>query len=340
MAEGGRRRGVGEVVCGNVDRLHRGDGALTGRGDALLERTHLGREVRLVAHGARHAAEERGHLGTGLGEAEDVVDEEQRFLTRRIAELFRHGQRGERDAQTRARRLVHLAEDHRHLVEDVHLLAARVGVLGLLHFQPEVVALAGALADAGEHRVATEVTGDAGDHLLDDDGLADACTAEETDLSTADERAEEVDDLDAGLQDLGLGVELDEVGRLAVDRRGLGRGDRTTLVDRLAEEVEHAAEHAFTHGNAHGRAGVDARVATLHAVGRGEGDAADLAAAEVLGDLADEGHLRTRLFGSLGLEVHMHGVVDLGQVRLGELRVEGRSDDLNDGASAGHVGSN
>ena len=48
----------------------------------------------------------------------------------------------QRDAQARAGRLVHLAEDHRQLVEHA----------GALHFLVEVVALAGALTHAGEDR--------------------------------------------------------------------------------------------------------------------------------------------------------------------------------------------
>ena len=50
------------------------------RGDPLLQLAHLRREGRLVADGARHAAEERRHLGARLDEAEDVVDEEQDVL--------------------------------------------------------------------------------------------------------------------------------------------------------------------------------------------------------------------------------------------------------------------
>ena len=88
------------------------------------------------------------------------------------------------------------------LVDDV---LAGVADLGLLHFQPEVVAFAGALADAGEDRVAAVLLGDAGDQLLDDDGLAEARAAEQAGLAAADERGEQVDDLDAGLEDLGLG---------------------------------------------------------------------------------------------------------------------------------------
>ena len=145
----------------------------TGRGDALLQLAHLVGQGRLVTHRGRHAAEQGRHLGTGLGEPEDVVDEQQHVLLLHVAEVLRHRQRRQRDAQTGARRLVHLAEDQRGLLDDA----------GLGHLRDQVVALTGALADAGEHRHATEVLGDAVDHLLDQHGLADAGTAEQADLA-------------------------------------------------------------------------------------------------------------------------------------------------------------
>ena len=83
VGEGRRRRRVGVVVGGHVDRLQRGDRAALGRGDALLELAHLGGQRRLVADGARHAAEQRRHFGAGLREAEDVVDEEQHVAASR-----------------------------------------------------------------------------------------------------------------------------------------------------------------------------------------------------------------------------------------------------------------
>ena len=183
----------------------------TGRGDALLEHTHLVGQRRLVAHRGRHAAEQRGDLGARLGEAEDVVDEEEHVLLLHVAEVLRHGQRGERDAKTRARRLVHLAEDEGGLAEDA----------GLLHLDHEVVALTGALADTGEHRHTTVVAGDTGDHLLDEHRLADTGTTEEADLATLHVGGQQVDDLDAGLEHLGLGLELVEGRGLAVDAPAL-----------------------------------------------------------------------------------------------------------------------
>ena len=156
MGEGVGGRRVGVVVGRHVDRLNRGHRAALGRGDALLQLAHLGRERRLIADGGGHAAEERRHLGAGLGEAEDVVDEEQRVGAGLVAEVLGHGERRERDAQTRAGRLVHLAEDHDGLVDDP---LAGVADLGLLHFEPEIVALTGALADAGEAAVAASGSG-------------------------------------------------------------------------------------------------------------------------------------------------------------------------------------
>ena len=116
----------------------------------------------------------------------------------------------ERDAEPHAGRLVHLAVDERGLVDDA----------GLLHLEPEVGALAGALADAGEDRHAAVLLGDAVDHLLDEHGLADAGAAEQADLPALHVRLEQVDDLDAGLEHLPLRLE-------GVERRA-GRGGSPT----------------------------------------------------------------------------------------------------------------
>src|SRR4051795_5125301 len=130
----GRRR-VGVVVRRHVDRLHRGDRVTPGRGDPLLELAHLVGQVGLVAHRRGHPAQQGRHLGAGLGEPEDVVDEEQHVLVLLVAEVLRHRQRRQRDPQPGARRLVHLAEDQRRGLDDT-----RLG-----HLRDEVVALTRAL---------------------------------------------------------------------------------------------------------------------------------------------------------------------------------------------------
>ena len=224
MREGGRRRRVGQVVGRHVDRLHRGDRALGGGGDALLQRAHVGGERRLVADRARDAAEKRRHLGARLREAEDVVDEEQHVLAL-VAEILGDRQPGQPDAGARARRLVHLAEDQRALrALGRAVVLVRVLVHAELdHLVIEVVALARALADAGEHRIAAMRLGDVVDQLLDQHRLADAGAAEEADLAAARVRREQVDDLDAGDEDLRLGRLVDIGRRFRVDRRASRR---------------------------------------------------------------------------------------------------------------------
>ena len=174
---GGRR--VGEVVGRHVDGLHRGDRALARRRDPLLQLPHLGLQRRLVAHLRRHAAQQRGHLGAGLHEAEDVVDEQQHVLAVLVAEVLGHGQAGQRDAHAGPGGLVHLAEDEHRLVDD-----ARLG-----HLEPEVVALAGALAHAAERGQTAVLLGQVVDELLDEHGLAHAGAAEQADLAALGVRA-------------------------------------------------------------------------------------------------------------------------------------------------------
>ena len=48
-------------------------------------------------------------------------------------------------------------------------------------------------------------TGDTGDQFGQDDGLAQASTAEESSLPTADEGRQQVNYLDAGFEQFGLG---------------------------------------------------------------------------------------------------------------------------------------
>ena len=86
----------------------------------------------------------------------------------------------ERDAGAGARRLVHLA---------VHEGALRAFAAALLvdagfdQLVIEVVALAGTLADAGEHGVAAVRLRDVVDQFHDEHGLADAGAAEQADLA-------------------------------------------------------------------------------------------------------------------------------------------------------------
>ena len=114
----------------------------------------------------------------------------------------------------------------------------------LLHLEVEVVALAGPLAHAAEDRLAAVALGHVVDQLHDHDRLAHAGAAEQADLAALHERRDQVDDLDAGLEDRGLGLEVDELrasrGGSATARCSPGIGG--AAVHRLAEHVEDPAQ--------------------------------------------------------------------------------------------------
>ena len=86
------------------------------------------------------------------------------------------------------------------------------------HFVVEIVALARALAHAREHRNAAVQLGNVVDQFHDDDGFADARAAKRADFAALQERANQVNHLDAGRQNLRVGGLLDQRRRGAVNR--------------------------------------------------------------------------------------------------------------------------
>ena len=275
----GERRGrgrIGEIVGGHVNGLHRGDRTLVGRRDALLQSAHVGGERRLIAHGRRDAAEQSGHFGTGLGEAEDVVHEEQHVLAFDVAEIFGDGEARQGDACAGAGRFVHLAIDQGDLrtFGDGVAIRVRRDNAGFEEFVIKIIAFAGALTHAGEHRGAAVALGDVVDQFLNQHGLADAGAAEQADLAALGVRRQQIDDLNASDQNAQFGRLIDEFRGLGMNRGGVGLIDRAALVDRLTDDVHDAAQRGRADRNADLAAGVGHFLAAHHAVGGVHGDAA------------------------------------------------------------------
>ena len=178
--------------------------------DSFLQFAQVGGQSRLITDGGRHAAEQGRNFRVRLGETENVIEEQKHVAAFIVAEVFRQGQRGQSDAGARAGRLVHLAINQRSLVDNARLF----------HFQPEIVAFAGALADAAEDRITAVFHGDVIDQLHENNGLADAGAAEQADLSAAGIGSEQIDDFDAGFERLNFGFLIDEFRSRAMNRIG------------------------------------------------------------------------------------------------------------------------
>ena len=228
-----------------------------------------------------------------------------------VAEVFCHRQAGQSDAHTGSRRLVHLAVDQRCLVQNA----------ALAHFTVQVVALAGALTDAGKDGIAVVGRGDVINQFLNQNGLADTGTAEQTDLAALGIGADQVNDLDAGLENFRGGLLLVKGRSRTVDGPALDVLRRGLLVDGLAQQVEHAAQALVTNGHLDRFAGIHGIRTADKAVGGRHGNAAHDVIANVLGNLNDQ------LFAVV---FQFNGVQKGGQFTVPESDVQYRSHDLYD----------
>lgn len=109
VSEGGGGGRVSQIVSGHVDGLDGGNRTLLGGGDTLLHTTHVDGQGGLVTDGRGDTTEKGRHLRTGLGETENVVNEEQHVLTLLVTEVLGNGQTGKGDTGTGTGGLVHLS---------------------------------------------------------------------------------------------------------------------------------------------------------------------------------------------------------------------------------------
>jgi peptide chain release factor 1 len=232
MGEGGGWGRIGQIVSWHVNGLDGGNGSLGGGGNTLLHETHVDGEGWLVTDGRWDTAKKSGHLGTGLGETENVVNEEEHILALLITEILGNGETGKSDTGTGSRWLVHLTEDKCDLG-----LAIKVDDLGLLHLVVQIVTLTGTLTDTSEHGVTTVGLGDVVNQLLNEHSLSDTGTSEETNLTTTGVWGKEIDDLDTGNQNLSRGGLLGESWGISVNWGTLGGLDWATLVNWVTSDV-------------------------------------------------------------------------------------------------------
>jgi hypothetical protein len=169
------------------------------------------------------------------------------------------------------------------------------------------------------------------DELLDEHGLADARASEETDLAALHVRGDQIDHLDAGLEDLDGRRQVAEGRRLAVNRPALRVLGRRLVVDRIADDVPHAPQRHVSDGHRDGATGVNDVETARKAVRRVHRDRAHAVVAQMLLHLRDE-PLRSLAVGARHLDGE--GVVDLGQ-RSGEDGVDDHALDLEQGADLG-----
>ena len=157
------------------------------------------------------------------------------------------------------------------------------------------------------------------DELHDEDGFADAGATEQPDLAALGVGADEIDDLDAGFQDLGRALLILKRGGGTVDGPAFLGLDRRAVIDGLAQKVENASETFLAHRHADGRTGINSFHAAHQAIGAVHGDAAHHIIADVLSNLGGD-DLLPMLNGD--------GIAQGGQFPFRKADIQYRTDDL------------
>eukprot|EP00128_Syssomonas_multiformis_P016704 Colp12_sorted_trinity150504_noHs@24768 len=326
VSEGGGRGGISKIVGGHVNGLHGGNGTLLGGGNTLLHSTHVGGEGWLVTDSGGNTTEKGRHLGTGLSETENVVDEEKHVLTLEVTEVLSNGETSEGDTGTSTRGLVHLTVHKGSL----RTRAVQLDHTRLDHLVVEIVTLTGTLTDTSEHGVTTVGLGNVVDKLHNEHSLTDTGTTEETDLTTLGIGGEEIDDLDTSDKDLSLSRLVSVEGSLSVNGEGGLGVDRTTLIDGLTNHVNNATKSLVTDGDGDGGTSVEDGLTTDQTLSTVHGNSTDSVLTQVLGNLQDE---------AARVVLNLKSVQNGGKGAI-ELNVDDGTDDLEDlavGLSGGSV---
>ena len=230
-----------------------------------------------------------------------------------VTEVLCHGQTGKGNTHTDARGFVHLSEYQCGLVR----------YTAFPHLLPEIIALTASLTDTGEDGIAAVLHGNVVNELLNQNGFANAGTAEQADLTALGIGLQQVNDLDAGLQYFNGGTLLGKGRGIPVNALVLGIcGDGVTAVNGLAQYVKHTAKGLLPYGDLNGLAGGKYLHAPIQPLTAGEHDATNCIVAHMLGNLHNM---------LLALQLNAQRFADPGQMTRGKLYVYHRAGDLYNG---------
>ena len=188
----------------------------------------------------------------------------------------------------------------------------------------EVVTLTSTLTHTGEHGITAVLDGDVTDQFHHVYGLAYTGTTEQTDFTAFGERANQVDNLDAGFQQVVAASLFGERRCWTVNAPALFGVDRASFVNRVAQYVHDPAQGRFTDRYGDGCARVDYVQTALQAFGGTHRNGTNYAVAQLLLN-----------FQSSFRALYFQRVVDARYAVAWKFHVDNGADDLND-TSATH----
>jgi peptide chain release factor 1 len=180
MGESGGGSWISDIISWHVHSLHGGNRSGLGSGNSFLEHTKIGSEGGLISYSGWDTSKKGRHLRAGLGESEDVVDEQQHILVLFVSEVLSDGETSESDSGSGTRGLVHLSVDE----SGFGAFLINLDDTGFNHFVVKIVSLSGSLSDSSEDRVSSVLLGNVVNQLHNKHSLSDSGTTEKSNFTS------------------------------------------------------------------------------------------------------------------------------------------------------------
>mmetsp|Transcript_9612 Transcript_9612/g.12697 ORF Transcript_9612/g.12697 Transcript_9612/m.12697 type:complete len:372 (-) Transcript_9612:145-1260(-) len=320
-----------KIISRHINSLHRGDGSLGGGGNTFLKSTHVCGKSGLVTDSGRNTSKKCGHLRTGLGETENVINKKQHILVFLITEVLGNGQTSKSDTGAGTWGLVHLTV-HK---SGLGTLAGTSGFVNLddttlNHLVVKIVTFTSTFTHTGKDRVTTVVDSNVVNKFHDNNGFSDTSTTEKTNLSSLGIRGKKIYDLDTCDKNVLCTTLLSKGGSRTMERSiffiGLVNENGSFLIDRFTDNIDNSSKSQRSNRHLNGSARVDTLLASDQTISRFHSNGTNSVLSQMLGNF------QHKTFGSLG-NFDLKGVQNLRKT-LRKLNIHNGTDDLRDGTSA------
>ena len=202
MLHDGLYRLVRHIIRRDIDRLEGCDGTVRSRVNTLLHLAdvHLDgcRITVLDGHTVHHGTDLRISLYITVY----IVDKQKHILFLLIPQILSQCKTTVDGMGTGCGVVTHLSKYHGHLIQKSCLC----------HLVIQLTALTGTLTDTDKDRVGTQSLVYVMDQLFNQYGFSDTGTAQKTHLKALSHRCKEIQHLDAGPEDLSIGIDLGQAG--------------------------------------------------------------------------------------------------------------------------------
>ena len=311
---GGSR--ICKIISRHVNGLHRGNRSLSCGGNTFLKTTHISCKSWLVTDSRWNTSKKGRHLGTSLGETENVVNEKKHILSFLITEIFSNGQTCKGDSGAGTWGFVHLSVHQGGLgTSSGSGLLVNLDNTTLNHFVVQIISFTGTFSNSSKDRVTSVVHGNVVNKFHDNNSLSDTSSSEKTNLSSLGVGGKKINDLDTSDKNFLRFTLLGESGGRSVKWGELFAclvsEDGSLFIYRFSDDIDNASKSLWSDRNLDRSSSILTLLSTNKTIGTFHSNCSDCVLSQVLGDFQDQTFTSFRYVDLKGVQNFWKLIVEL-----------------------------